>query len=106
MKHHHPYNATDKNDPAHGLYQAIASIKTAAEAQQLLEDLCTPAEIQAMADRWRVIDLIKQGRSYREIYAITGVSVTTIGRVARCIMYGTGGYDLIYGRVSKLVGKR
>lgn len=88
------------------LYEAIATIKTAEEAKQFMQDLCTPAEIQAMADRWRVVDLIKQGSPYRQIYSETGVSVTTVGRVARCILLGTGGYNVIYARKEKKMHDR
>ena len=51
-----------------------------------------------MNDRWRVIPLIKQNIPYRQIHEETGVSVTTIGRVARCLHLGQGGYDLLYSR--------
>lgn len=84
------------------LYAAIAKIKTPSEAQKFLQDLCTPAEIQAMADRWRVVDLVKQGKPYRKIYEETGVSVTTVGRVARSLALGEGGYSVIYRRVKKM----
>ncbi|MEQ4575448.1 MAG: YerC/YecD family TrpR-related protein [Gammaproteobacteria bacterium] len=57
-----------------------------------MRDLCTPAELEAMADRWRVVPLLVQGVPYREIHDLTGVSVTTIGRVARTLEHGTGGY--------------
>jgi TrpR-related protein YerC/YecD len=80
------------------LYKAIVSIRTVEEAKKFFEDLCTPTERQAMADRWLVIKPIKEGVPYRTIYEQTGVSVTTIGRVARCLSFGTGGYDLIYER--------
>jgi TrpR-related protein YerC/YecD len=82
------------------LYKAIALIQTAEEAQKFLQDLCTPAELQAMADRWRVLDLLKQGMPYRKIYEETGVSVTTVGRVARSVLLGDGGYNLIYERLN------
>jgi uncharacterized protein YerC len=36
---------------------------------------------------------------YREIHRITGVSVTTIGRVARCMADGNGGYGLAARRL-------
>lgn len=81
------------------LFEAIATIKTAVEARSFLQDLCTPAEIQAMADRWRVVAMIKVGKPYRQIYDETGVSVTTVGRVARCITMGEGGYNIIYERL-------
>ena len=83
------------------LYEAIALIKTADEAEQFFSDLCTPAELQAIADRWQVATLVKQKHSYRDIHEQTGVSVTTIGRVARSLMFGDGGYELIYKRLCK-----
>ena len=58
-----------------------------------LEDLCTPAELEAMSDRWRVVPLLLKGVPYREIHDLTEVSVTTIGRVARTLESGTGGYS-------------
>ena len=33
---------------------ALAALKTPEEARAFLRDLCTPAEIQAMADRWAI----------------------------------------------------
>ncbi len=42
---------------------------------------------------------IKKDKPYRQIYEETGVSVTTVGRVARCIMLGANGYNLIFERV-------
>ena len=47
-----------------------------------------------MKDRWAVVELLDQDMTYRAIHDQTGVSVTTIGRVARCVMNGTGGYRL------------
>lgn len=99
MKPQHP--AKIKEQPEQWLYQAIAAVNTAEEAQNFLNDLCTPAEIQAMADRWRVVDLVKQGIPYRQIYEMTGVSVTTVGRVARHMALGAGGYEQIYKRMFK-----
>lgn len=51
-----------------------------------------------MADRWDVVPLLRQGIPYRTIHEQTGVSVTTITRVARCLSFGTGGYNLIADR--------
>ena len=52
--------------------------------EQFLTDLCTPAELRALSERWHIAQLLDQGQlSYREIQAQTGVSTTTIARVAR-----------------------
>jgi TrpR-related protein YerC/YecD len=51
---------------------------------RLLTDLCTPAELRTLAERWHVARLLDGSNlSYREIHDGTGVSTTTIVRVAR-----------------------
>ena len=74
------------------LADAIVHLGNVASVRRFLHDLCTPAELEAMVDRWRVVPFILNGMSYREIQEKTGVSVTTIGRVARTLGQGTGGY--------------
>jgi TrpR-related protein YerC/YecD len=81
------------------LLEAVLSMRTPQELQRFLLDLCTPAELEAISDRWRVVPLLLQDVPYREIHDRTGVSVTTIGRVARCLEYGAGGYRLAAHRV-------
>lgn len=101
MKQHSSIFSKDTEEAEHRLFKAIASIESAEEAEKFFEDLCTPAEIQAMADRWGVVGLIRKKIPYRKIYEDTGVSATTVGRVARCITHGAGGYELIYKRLHK-----
>jgi len=74
------------------LAAALAALQRPDEVAAFLRDLCTPAELEAMADRWRVVPLLLQGMPYREIHERTLVSVTTIGRVARTLEQGAGGY--------------
>ncbi|GGF94851.1 MULTISPECIES: YerC/YecD family TrpR-related protein [Cysteiniphilum] len=81
------------------LFHALSLLESSEEVAKLFEDLCTPAEISAMADRWRAVQEIKNDKSYRQIYAETGVSVTTVARIARCITHGAGGYNLMYDKV-------
>jgi TrpR-related protein YerC/YecD len=92
--------------PENDLFEAIASIRTTEEAKLFFQDLCTPTEIQAMADRWIVVPSIKDNKPYRQIHDETGVSVTTIGRVARCLMLGKGGYNLIFARLKRKTQKK
>jgi TrpR-related protein YerC/YecD len=80
------------------LFEAILSLKNTEEVARFMEDLCTPAELQDLSDRWQVVPYLMKDTPYRKIYEQTGVSVTTVGRVARAIKYGTGGYNLIYTR--------
>ena len=81
------------------LYEGFASLTSAEECEQFLGDLCTPAELQALVDRWTVVRMLRQGLPYREIQDRTGVSVTTVGRVARFLANGSGGYQLVVERM-------
>lgn len=74
------------------LARALASLSKPEDIRAFLEDLCTPAELEAMTDRWKVVPLLLEGVPYREIHDRTLVSVTTIGRVARTLEHGAGGY--------------
>ncbi len=49
----------------------------------LMEDLFTPAEINAVAMRWQVIKELKKGTSQREIADKLKVSISKITRGSR-----------------------
>ena len=54
------------------------------EMKIFLSDLCTPSEIRSLAERWHVARLLDADEfPYREIHDRTGVSTTTVVRVAR-----------------------
>ncbi|MBB1471604.1 MULTISPECIES: YerC/YecD family TrpR-related protein [unclassified Luteimonas] len=74
------------------LAEALAALDNPSDVAAFLRDLCTPAELEAMSDRWRVVPLLLEGVPYREIHERTMVSVTTVGRVARTLEQGEGGY--------------
>ena len=93
-------------DPLSPLLEAVLAMRSPEELRALLLDLCTPAELEALADRWRVVPLLLGGVAYREIHDRTGVSVTTIGRIARCLDLGAGGYRLAAERVLPQEGAR
>jgi len=82
------------------LFRAVVSVRSPAECRNFLRDLCTPAELQALVDRWQVVELLEQGLTYRRINGLTGVSVTTIGRVARFLADGFGGYRTAVDRTA------
>ncbi len=86
--------------PLKALSRAFAALERPQDVQAFLRDLCTPAELEAMADRWRVVPLLRKGVPYREIHDLTGVSVTTIGRVARSLEHGAGGYASAIERIA------
>ena len=82
------------------LFKAILSLKNDRECEEFFTDLCTPAELEAIVDRWMVVGYLNEGLPYRKIHELTGVSVTTIGRVARFLTAGNGGYSTALRRLS------
>ena len=81
-----------REEALESLYTILASLDSQADCRNLLRDLCTPSELEALADRWQAAMYVDSGLPYREINERTGVSVTTIGRVARFLNDGFGGY--------------
>ena len=75
------------------LFRAIIGLQDISDCRNFFKDLCTPAELQALVDRWQVVGLLQKDLPYRRIHDMTGVSVTTIGRVARFLSDGYGGYE-------------
>lgn len=72
--------------------EAIVRLETLPQAERLFRDLCTLSELEAMAQRWRVVRLLEQGLPYQEISQRTGASTTTVTRVAHWLRHGEGGY--------------
>jgi TrpR-related protein YerC/YecD len=83
------------------LLDTLLAIDTKEQLSSFLKDLCTPAELRSLDERWKVCQLLaKENLSYREIQAITGASLTTIGRVARFLKEERyGGYRNILAKL-------
>lgn len=92
MKLNHEQHNKAMRQAASSLAGALLNLPDQQAVLALLNDLCTPAELEAIVDRWRVALLLDEGHPYREIHDLTGVSVTTVGRVARFVQQGAGGY--------------
>jgi TrpR-related protein YerC/YecD len=101
MKNHKGISPRQEIAAERALLQAVLTLRTVDECRDFFRDLCTPAELQALADRWAVVGLLQTGMSYRDINRETGVSVTTIGRVARYLAAGNGGYALAARRIKE-----
>ena len=101
MKNHLGITPRQEAAAERALLQAVLTLRSVEECRDFFRDLCTPAELQALADRWNVVGLLQSGLPYREINRQTGVSVTTIGRVARYLAAGNGGYALAARRLKE-----
>ena len=83
------------------LFTAILALKTPDEARDFFYDLCTPAELEGLVDRWRVAQMLLHKTPYRKIAEDTKVSTATIARVARFLNNGFGGYKTVMKRLGK-----
>jgi TrpR-related protein YerC/YecD len=94
---------SDNHEATYELCNALLLLENKNEAYSFMKDLCTPQEIEALSERWRVCRLLDEGGlSYREIHRITGASLTTIGRVARFLKGESySGYRLILKKLQK-----
>lgn len=83
------------------LFEAILALKDQEECRAFFQDLCTVAELKAMAQRLEVAQLLDQGLIYNDILQRTGASSATISRVNRALQYGADGYKTILPRLGK-----
>lgn len=81
------------------LFQTILDLKSKEECYAYFEDLCTIKEIQDMAQRLDTAILLSEGVSYQKITQKVGISTATIGRVSKCLNYGSGGYRAAINRL-------
>src|SRR4051794_6856312 len=95
------FNFMKKADPkTKDLFEAILKLENVDECRKFFTDLCTPAELEALSDRWKVAGLLTEGIPYRGIYEKTGVSTATVTRVARSLEYGQG-YRMLLNKTNK-----
>jgi TrpR-related protein YerC/YecD len=94
-------NEAERKALENRLYEAVLQLRSVADCRNFFTDLCTPAEIEAMSDRWEVVRMLMKKESYRDIAGKTGVSLTTIGRVARFLHGPHEGYKTVLQRTGE-----
>lgn len=88
-----------KTESMDRLFETILNLKDKEECRAYLEDLCTVKELQDMAQRLDTAVLLSRGYSYKKIMEQVDVSTATIGRVSKCLNYGSGGYRTVIGKL-------
>ena len=84
------------------LFQTILNLQTVDECYAYFEDLCTVKEILDISQRLDTAILLSKGMSYQKIAEQVSVSSATIGRVSKCLNYGSGGYQTAIERLAKM----
>ncbi|MFA6132076.1 MAG: YerC/YecD family TrpR-related protein [Patescibacteria group bacterium] len=76
------------------LYQAILGLDNIDEAQRFFRDLLTEQEIIEFGRRWQAAQMLEAKIPYTNIVKETGLSSTTVARVAKWLNQGMQGYKL------------
>lgn len=87
-------NKTTKN-----LMSAILALNTKDEAKKFFRDLLTEAELIEFSKRWQAAQMLQNKVPYSQIEQETGLSSTTVARVANWLKNGMGGYKLLITRL-------
>lgn len=86
---------TEKHIMRAYLMERLAVLSDEAECELFLQDLCTYAEIENMAQRLYSAKLILEGKTYTQVAEETQISSATLSRVSRCVKHGQGGYQAV-----------
>lgn len=82
------------------LLTAILLLNTESEAQAFLRDLMTEKEIAEFAKRLKAAEMLTDKIPYTLIEKETGLSSTTVARVAKWLKGPDGGYRAIIARLN------
>ena len=83
------------------LFDAIKTLNTQVEFYAFFEDICTITELKDIAQRFDTAIMLDEGSNYQTISKQIGISTATIGRVSKCLNYGSGGYRLAIDRLKE-----
>lgn len=83
------------------LFKALQTLESEEEYYAFFEDICTIKELQDIAQRLDTAILLDEGQNYQNISKTVGISTATIGRVSKCLNYGSGGYRLVLDRLKQ-----
>lgn len=81
------------------LIQAILALRNPGETKRFLRDLMTEKEIQEFGKRLKAAEMLTKKVSYSTIEKETGLSSTTVARVAKWLNGKEGGYRTVIARL-------
>lgn len=87
------------SDDMKKFFEAVLLLDSMEECYSFFEDICTVKELQDISQRLEVARMLKCGKSYQEVSKETGASTATISRVNKCLVYGSGGYNVVLDKL-------
>jgi TrpR family trp operon transcriptional repressor len=77
------------------LVRVLCDIDDPRTMKKFVREIFTPSEIEDISKRWKVMELLKQGRSQRSIASELGVSLCKITRGSKVLKKGGSVSDRI-----------
>jgi TrpR-related protein YerC/YecD len=82
------------------LEEALLTLTHKRDVTRFLLDLCTPAEIEALRQRWAIAQLLDSDLPQRKAAEQSDASIATVTRVARFLQHEQNrGYRLVLDRL-------
>ena len=103
MKTNRPVTQRQEQQHERALCTAILALRSVEECRSFFRDLCTPAELQAMADRWAVVELLERGLPYREMRSQAGHDAYAVATMAPTAMIFTPCFEGISHNVNEAI---
>jgi len=88
------------NPKTENLFKTILTLKNINEARRFFRDLLTEQEIIEFSKRWQAAQMLYKNIPYSTIEKETGLSSTTVARVAKWLNQGMAGYKLMLQRLN------
>ena len=83
------------------LARAMLTFKKEEGLLGFMRDLLTLDELGEVSRRWQAVEMLDKGKTYREIAESTGLSTTTVTRIAHWLEHGEGGYKKALENIKK-----
>lgn len=64
---------------------ALTQLKTVVEVSNFFKELLTPSEIETLSKRWRILKMLSEGKSQRDIAQELRVSLCKVTRGAKIL---------------------
>ena len=75
------------------LFELVSRVKSSKDAEALLGDLLTQKEMDSLAERWQLVQMLHKGISQREIKKTLKVSISKVTRGSHVLKEGKGGFQ-------------
>ena len=81
----------DQIDSTHedDLFDAVLALDSPSEARNFFYDLCTPAELEGLVDRWRVAQMLVKKVPYRKIAEKSRPAVVSCAKFSARYLFGS-----------------